>query len=65
MNPADLCRECELSQKVRELEEENWALKEALMWASNRLHQLSPWNVCHFRACVESPLKEYAKEESE
>lgn len=62
---SDLCRECELSQKVRELEEDNWALNEALMGASTRLHQLSPWNVCHFRACLESPLKGYAKEGAE
>jgi hypothetical protein len=36
-NLADLCRECEVSQKVRELEEENRALKEALTWVCNRL----------------------------
>lgn len=66
MNPADLCRECEVSQKVRELEEENRALKEALTWACNRLHQWSPWNNgCHFRFCGECPLKGYAKEEAE
>jgi uncharacterized phage protein (TIGR01671 family) len=42
LNPADLCRECELTSKTRELEEENRALKEALTWACNRLHQWSP-----------------------
>ena len=48
------------------LEEENRALKEALTWACNRLHQWSPWNNgCHFRACGACPLKGYAKEESE
>lgn len=64
-NLADLCRECELPSKTRELEEENRALKEALAWACNRLHQWSPWNNgCHFKACGECPLKGYAKEES-
>ena len=29
MNPADICRECELSQKVQQLEEKNRALKQA------------------------------------
>ena len=66
MNPADICRECELPSKTRELEEENRALKEALTWACNRLHQWSPWNNgCHFKACGECPLKGYAKEEAE
>ena len=65
-NPADLCRECEVRQSVKELEEENRALKEALTWACNRLHQWSPWNNgCHFRACGECPLKGYVKEEAE
>ena len=41
-NLADLCRECELRQRIKELEEENRALKEALKLASNRLHQWSP-----------------------
>ena len=79
-NPADLCRECEVANRNKELErrlsemaievvvleEENRALKEALTWACNRLHQWSPWNNgCHFRACGECPLKGYAKEEAE
>ena len=28
-NPADICRECELAQKVQKLEEKNRALKQA------------------------------------
>lgn len=38
-NPADLCRECEVRQRVKELEEENRALKEALTWICNRLER--------------------------
>lgn len=29
MNPADLCRECEVRQSVKELEEENMSLRKA------------------------------------
>ena len=45
----DGCAECELGQKVQQLEE-------VLQWACNRLHQWSPWNNgCHFKACWECP----------
>ena len=53
-------KECELLQKVQQLEE-------ALQWACKRLHQWSPWNNgCHFKACGECPIyKTMKKEEAE
>ena len=61
-NPADICRECELTSKTRELEEQDRALRKALTWACNRLHQWSPWNNgCHFRACGECPVHKAIK----